>query len=401
MQSFMKIVHVEDYFHPDAGYQLNILPKYLHKFGYEQTIITAEMEKFPKELTSFFGKENIATCDEEYTRRYGVKILRLPIKTFISGRAVFGRSLYTAIKKEKPDLLYVHGNDSFTGMQLLYHRKRFGCAIVTDSHMLAMASRNRFSKYFRAFYRRAITPFIIKDQIPVIRTQNDDYVQSALGIPLQQAPWISYGSDTLLFQPSKEEKYRFRQEYGIASDAFVIVYAGKLEETKGAKLLAQAIKEKFRANRPIAVVIVGKTVGEYGAEVEELFRQSENRVLRFPTQKYSDLHRFFQCADLAVFPRQCSLSFYDVQACGLPVLSENNSINVDRNSHGNGRCFQEGNAEDFHREIQKILDMTAEEYGKMSLCAYEFVKQNYDYEKKAREYEKIMVEAYEAYNTRA
>lgn len=393
----MKIVHVEDFFHPDAGYQLNILPKYLQQFGHEQTILTAEMDKIPEQLTSFFGKENIPASDAAYTRRYGVKIVRLPLKGFVSGRAIFTRALYKAVEAEQPDVLFVHGNDSFTGIQLLYHHKRFHCAVVTDSHMLAMASRNRFSRYFRTFYKRIITPLLVKYKIPVIRTQNDNYVQDALGIPLSQAPWISYGSDTLLFHPDEKIKRAMRQENGIPDNAFVIVYAGKLEEAKGAMLLAQGVEKKFRSKVPVVVLVVGKTVGEYGAEVEAIFRRSENQVLRFPTQKYENLNRFFQCADLAVFPKQCSLSFYDAQACGLPVLSEDNNINVDRNSHGNGLCFAGGSVEDFRQKIQQILDLPEDVYRQMSQRAYEFIRQDYDYEQKAREYEQILTEAWERY----
>ena len=53
-----KIVHIEDFFHPDAGYQVNILAKYLAKANYDVYIITAEFEKIPDYLTDFFGKEN-------------------------------------------------------------------------------------------------------------------------------------------------------------------------------------------------------------------------------------------------------------------------------------------------------------------------------------------------------
>ena len=55
----MKIVNVEDFFHPDAGYQINILSKYHVALGHDVTIITAQMEKVPVTLTSFFGRENI------------------------------------------------------------------------------------------------------------------------------------------------------------------------------------------------------------------------------------------------------------------------------------------------------------------------------------------------------
>ena len=73
----MKVVNVEDFFHPDAGYQINILSKYLVALGHEVTIITSEMEKVPTTLTSFFGRENIEGRDQAYSNQYGVKILRL------------------------------------------------------------------------------------------------------------------------------------------------------------------------------------------------------------------------------------------------------------------------------------------------------------------------------------
>ena len=52
----MKIINIEDFFHPNAGYQINIISKYLAKFGHEVIIITADMAKIPNQLTSFFGK---------------------------------------------------------------------------------------------------------------------------------------------------------------------------------------------------------------------------------------------------------------------------------------------------------------------------------------------------------
>ena len=123
----------------------------------------------------------------------------------------------------------------------------------------------------------------------------------------------------------------------------------------------------------------------------------KNRILRFPTQRYVDLAPFYQAADLAVFPKQCSLSFYDVQACGLPVLSEDNNINKDRNAHGNGLCFAAGDAEDLRSKIQTFLDMPAQTYRQMAQCACQFIADAYDYEDKAREYEQILQDACAAY----
>ena len=389
----MNIVHIEDFFHPDAGYQVNVLGKYQVQQGHRVTVIAAEMEKIPAYLTSFFGRDHIEERDRAYEEAYGVRIMRLPLRRFVSGRAIFAPGLLDAVRACSPDIVYAHGNDTFTGMWVTWNRKKFGCPLVLDSHMLEMASSNPLRKAFRVFYRAFVAPIIRREKLTVIRTQDDTYVERCLGIPLSQAPWISYGSDTMLFHPDPEQKQAFRREHGISEDAFVVVYAGKLDDSKGGKLLADLTCAPLRTDREVVWLVVGNAAGEYGAEVEAGFQKSPCRVLRFPTQKYSDLAVFYQAADLAVFPKQCSLSFYDVQACGLPVLSENNNINVDRCSHGNGWNFREGDLKDFAEKLEEIVNLPKEQFAKIAANAAAFIKAEYDYEEKAREYERVLLDA--------
>ena len=316
----------------------------------------------------------------------------------ISGLIKFGNKLKKTVEELNPDLVYVHGNDTLTGIRFLRQGQSF--ALVTDSHMLRMASINRFSKCFQSFYRFYVTPKIIKQNIPVIRTQNDDYVQSCLGIPLSQAPWISYGTDTALFYPDATIKKKFRQENRIPEENFVFVYTGKLDEAKGGKLLAQAFLKRFSLCKDVTLIVVGSLHGEYGESVGRLFEQSENQIIQFPTQKYHDLGKFYQAADACVFAKQCSLSFYDAQGCALPVLSEDNNINIDRNSHNNGWTFKSGDIVDFRRIIEQIVNMPDEEFRNYSNNAYNFIIENYDYEAKAREYEKILLDTYRRFMER-
>lgn len=232
-----------------------------------------------------------------------------------------------------------------------------------------------------------------KKNITVIRTQNDPYVQNCLGIPLERAPWISYGSDTLLFHPDKQQKQQLRSKYEIPEDAFVVIYAGKLDETKGGKLLAVAFQKKYPISREVVLVVVGNSSGDYGKGVEEIFARSENRIIRFPTQKYLDLPGYYQMADICVFATQCSLSFYDVQACGLPVVSEDNNVNLERCSHRNGLNFLQGSVDDLRGKILSFARMPDKEFLEYSENSLQFILDNYDYEKKAREYECIIKNA--------
>ena len=46
-----------------------------------------------------------------------------------------------------------------------------------------------------------------------------------------------------------------------------------------------------------------------------------------------------------------------MQACGLPVVFENNNINIDRASHHNGMTFLAGDVDDFRKKILYFAEM--------------------------------------------
>jgi len=377
----MHIVHVEDFFHPDAGYQTNILCKYMALAGHQVTIVTSEVDKTPPEFMSFFGATNINERDRIYSEETGTRILRLPSLGVLSGRAVFKGSIVKKVESLHPDVIFVHGNDTLTGIRFLLRYKNHPFPIVLDSHMLEMASVNPLSWMFHLFYKRFVAPIIIDNRITVIRTQDDDYVQKCLGIPLAQCPWISVGTDTLLFHPQSEIREQFRRQHNISQDAFVVVYTGKLTDSKGGLLLAEAFKEKFNTKKEVVLLVVGESAqGEYGHQVETLFQKSFNKVIRFPTQRYRDLPPFYQAADLSIFPKQCSLSFYDAQACALPVLAEDNKVNVKRLQYSNGACFFSNDPDDIRNHVVSYCELSPLEFANIGQNALHTIQAAYDYQ---------------------
>lgn len=390
----MKIVHFDEMFHPDFGYQINILPKYQAKMGHDVYIVTGDNIHKHIMFVGFGDMENLDEKDRIYEERYGVHIIRLQTTGIISGRVIFKKGYIQYVDSMEPDVLFCHFNDTVAGISFTKHIKKATYPIVFDSHMLEMASKNPLSACFRWWYKKLITPIIIKNKSVVIRTQDDPYVEKCLGIPLSQAPFISFGSDTELFKPDTNVKKKFREENNISEKDFVVVYTGKINEAKGGKLLARAFEKKFDANSNVLLVAVGNTSDEYGEEVEEIFKQSQNQIIRFPTQKYEELAKFYQASDLSVFPKQCSLSFYDAQACGLPVVSEDNNINIDRLQHDNGYSFKAEDVNDLRDKILKCANMPETDYKKMSHNAFNFVKNHYDYENIADQYTEILKAEY-------
>jgi glycosyltransferase involved in cell wall biosynthesis len=353
------------------------------------------MKKIPASLTDFFNIDDLELKDNKFFAETGVKIFRIPLFYFYSGRAIFTSRIFRLVNSINPDVLYIHGNDTLTAIRFLLKLKKIKFAVVMDSHMLSMASKNMYSEIFRFLYRKLITPIIVKNSIPVIRTQDDIYVQRHLGIPLAQCPWISVGTDTQLFRVDRQIRKRVRKEYDILEEDMVAIYAGKLDESKGGYFLAQAIADKFNTDRSYVLLIIGNSSDEYGKSVESIFTLSQNRIIRIPTQKYKDLAKFYQASDFAIFPRQCSLSFYDVQACGLPVIFEDNNINRGRLQGKNGVCFKPGDLMDFRMRIEEMLNAEETEYVKMRYDSINYILNGYNYQDITNRYIDLIDEHFE------
>lgn len=391
----MKIVHIEDFFHPNTGYQVNILAKFMARDGHNVTIITSEMEKMPKHLTAFFGTLDLDQADQNYEKQYGVQIVRVPIYRQVSGRSIYKcKVVWDLIETIRPDVLYVHGSDTYIGIRVFLKSKKIQCTIVSDNHMVDMASTNRFRFLFRFAYRLFITPIICDRKIPVIHDENIDYVVKRFCIPENLAPSVGFGTDTMLFHSDLGQRSVFRDKNSISKDAFVILYAGKLDEEKGGMLLANLACSQIPTRREVVFLIIGNTIGRYGAEVENRFRQSRYRVLRFPTQPYSALSQFYQAADIGIIAKQCSLNIYDYAGTGLPVVVEDNETNRSRiNSLGEGRVFKKDDVNDFATVVSAYANMSELEFDISRRVIAENAQRLYGYEKQYRKYMAVIEKA--------
>ena len=83
-----------------------------------------------------------------------------------------------------------------------------------------------------------------------------------------------------------------------------------------------------------------------------------------------------------------------MEACGVPVLSEDNNLNAARSGEGNGWLFAPDDVDDFAAKLMEIIELPSEELEKASRNAVEFVAKYYDYSKKADEYMAIIEDVY-------
>lgn len=391
----MRILHIDETFHPNFGYHCAPLSKFHALQGHEVFVIAPEA-KYIYPVYHAFGEygDNINYDDKMFEDSTGVKIIRVCAKGYIANRLIYKYSeLLEAIERVNPDVIMVHCVETITAVFVLYMLKN-KYPLLFDSHMLSMASTRKYVKVYEKLYKMLVSSLIIKKGYTVITTQDDDYITSHLGIPKQQTKFVSFGTDTDLFCPNESARRKFLFDNDLPEDTFVIVSTGKMSESKNGKLFANVVSKKFNTNRTVVIIVVASFSGEYEKEVETILKDGKNKVIYFPVQQYINLPWFYQIADVVVFASQCSMSFYDAQSCGTPVISEYNNVNIQRNSYNNGFCFLPGDEISFYDTIDKLINMDEVDYLKMRDNSRELIVSQYDYKDIAKVYSDLLFEEY-------
>lgn len=392
----MRILHVEDNFSPLFGYQINFLSKWNSINGHQVIILTTDSMKYWSD-NGFISNEdmrNVAALDRQFELNTGVKVVRMKSMGRFSGREIMPLHLESTVKELNPDCIFAHGCDSLTGMRLIMGAERFNCPIITDNHMAEVASQNRYSKAFRRFYSAFVTPRIIRNRIPVIALGEDikKRCNEEYRIPLELLSVVSWGVDTEMFRPDLVTRGVMRNQHNISEADFVCIYTGKLIKEKKVRLLVDAFSKKFSSNRNAVLLLVGSGEGKYYEDLMTLIEKSENRVIRICTQPVSSLAKYYQMSDIACWPGACSLSFFDAQACGLPVIAENIDANRFRINYenDNGIIFESDNISSLRAAIEELFSASRERIFEMSRKAQDFVTHRYSYEIISQKIERII-----------
>ena len=143
---------------------------------------------------------------------------------------------------------------------------------------------------------------------------------------------VTPGVDLLTFTPG-DGRARARLTLGIAPDAHVITFVGRIQPHKGPELLIRAVSEMLshspHLRAKLIVYIIG---GASGAGVPEVGRLKElvnwlnlADVIRFlPPVLRNELPNWYRAADLVCVPsysESFGLVALEAQACGTPVVA--------------------------------------------------------------------------------
>lgn len=324
----MKIVHVEDYFDPTAGYQVNELLRINQKIKDEVYIVTSnDMTPFHKNLDK--------RKDKIFEKNFNVKVIRLEGGLKISSR-LFLKGLWKQIDDINPDLVFLHGIGDFKDLILFKKKKRY--IIVRDCHMSWVASKNKFAKIYYKFFKIVFSRIINNSnkykKIYALGCEEYEYLK-AIGISDKKIDYLYHGYNDEVMYYDEKERERIRNLYKLRKDDIVISYIGKFNRYKRPDLIIDIINkldlDELMINK-IKLLFIGSKEREFEVIFNKKLDMLEKKIdiIIEDSKPFNELKNYFSASDICIFPKETTLSSIHAQVCGCPVIMEEHDSNKER-----------------------------------------------------------------------
>lgn len=365
----MKIVHVIDYFHPRLGYQETFLAKAESEDGHDVHVVTSdryspilfESDAVKSVLAHRFKSDG--TQVEEGIRTHRLKtLLELPHNIVMGG-------LERKIAELQPDLVIAHGIINITSLRLgcLKLRKR-NFRLIYDDHMTFGASRSAWRIVYPVF-RHTFARIIYQsaDGLVGVSSTSKAFMEKRYGFPDASVQMIPLGADLKRFNFSEDARKELRARWSVNDGDVLYVYAGKVIPEKGPHILINAAIDLMRRYGCVKILIVGNGPAAY---IDEMKRNVElnrlqSRFMWMNAVSNNELYKIYSAADVAVWPREASMSMMEAMACNRPIIISDDSEVGERLEYNNGLLYRAGDPDDLSRQMEKLLDQSLrEEIGK-------------------------------------
>jgi len=391
----LKVVHIEDRFHPLMGYQLNFFAKH-HSSTIDFHIVTSDS------LSIWQGDDNtinIAALDKEFESNYNITIHRLKSRNRDSQKSnLWVKGLYNYVIKLNPDVIFLHGIESYSSIKILLNLylsiKKIN--VFADTHTLY----NQFEKSLKfklhlVFIRLIVKKLVVLNNVRVFATTNEnkEILINNYRFPLQNIDSLPIGTDSDQFYFSDTARQQLRQNLNIEPTDLVLLYIGKFNEKKKPHLILEAIKKiEDKITCTLYILFVGPKIEPYFSEhfySNNLTNKNQIKIKFIDSVDNSLLYEYYSMADFAVFPKENTLSALDSQACRLPVIMEDNLTNNSRLEKG-GLAYKENDIRDLGEKIFTLI-IDKDLRSKLSLEGQKFILENYEYKNIIKKFENLIL----------
>lgn len=360
----MKIAVIAGFYSEGMGYSENCLPKFLALAGHEVHVVASNLNVYANApdydttYQSFLGPPEVPVGST--TNDVGVTVHRLPARMI--GHHVWHAGIIAKIRELKPDVVHLMEIASIPAFMLAPMKPMLGYKMFAESHqhmsVLNPVLKTKGPSVGKLAYTltRTLPTFLASCAVEKCYAISPDCAETArryYGVPADKIVLQHLGSDTERFHPPESDadiadRLALREQLGFAENDIVAVYTGRFSSGKDPLLLAKAIARLRARGLPFRGLFVGA-----GPQHQEI-AATEGCVIRsFMT--HHDLARHYRASDIAVWPKQESMSMLDAGATGLPVVVCDTMGEPER-VEGSGRMFREDDASALAQVLADLSD---------------------------------------------
>lgn len=348
----MHVAFILDFFNPNMGYASNFLPHELSQLGARVTLVVDANSLKPY----IDGELNSVSIDRNQDI-FRVKLSEnLQIIGVPSRRTKIGVHLSHLSKVSKEECFTVMHSFAITtsilNWKLFQISKKQNIPLVLQDHTSkSVFHPNLRGRLYIRFFKAWVAPRYNRQISRCYFPSPDiaDIVIEHYGISRELLYYEPLGVNSNWFHyPTSSEKINSKlllSEYGLPTNKFIVLYAGRLTNAKGANLLAQVIGTLCKSNSKIIGLFVGN-----GSEKEIAYIKAQPGCYVLPMQHAKDLNKFYWAANLGVWPQEGSTSILDALASGLPAVVRSGLTEPERRPFEE-LVFNEGSVSDLARAI--------------------------------------------------
>ena len=336
------ILHIANYFIPDAGYQENQLMRNFSKINDAEYSIVSVAKNYPIDggyefLADVFVERGITPG--KYIEE-GVTSFRLSAR-FEKRQRIWLKGLYDVIREVDPDAIVVHGATNLNTLRIALHKKFFAKKIyklIVDDHIAKeLLNSSVGARWFYFFYRTFFANFL--------SSQTDVFIPCTKGIEsVMKCTYglkgdfqvIEHGSDHTVFYPSKDLRDNFRSLHNVGDSQFLILYTGRIIKEKKVGLLIDVFAELQPSHPNIKLMIIGYSDTVYLQKLKNQvrLRNLDDYITFSGPVKNNELGAVYNGGDLVVWPDGITMSSIESCMCGLPSIMRNLPVNAERVNGG-------------------------------------------------------------------
>lgn len=316
----MKVLHVclANFYIDNHSYQENMLTKYHKSLGYEVEII-ASLVSFDAD-----GKPCLLEKSMSYFNEHGIQVTRLDYSnSILSNRLRTYKGFYLELEKAEPDIIFIHGCQ-FVDINLIvkYVKNNPDIKVYVDNHSdFNNSGRNFLSKNIlhKILWKRCakiIEPFTSK--FYGVLPARVDFLIDVYKVPKNKVDLLVMGVDDEKVKEIRNNgnPNKIREELDLDNSDFIIVTGGKIDFNKSQTLnLMEAISKIDGLN--IKLIVFGSVIPELKEKFSSLLT---DRIKYIGWINSADVYKYFNIADLVVFPGLHSVLWEQAVGFGKPCI---------------------------------------------------------------------------------